>query len=168
MIDSNHNNTEIPADPHEDQTSQTSVKVIAAKSKAKAKPPQRELVDTPRIRPMHERRWIDIDPSEPTLAAYDVSKKVISLLRHNQTVQREENGAIQFYRKKFKKAGQCDDSAWIIPSHLPHWMCFNLHSIINDGLIPGGQDSSRRQTVFFLPINPRNKNHKDPEHVTIK
>ena len=38
VIDSNHNNTEIPADPHEDQTSQTSVKVIAARSKAKAKP----------------------------------------------------------------------------------------------------------------------------------
>ena len=39
---------------------------------------------------MHERKWIDIEPSEPTLAAYDVSKKVISLLRHNQTVQREK------------------------------------------------------------------------------
>ena len=41
---------------------------------------------------------------------------------------------------------------------------FNLHSIINNGLIPGGQDSSRRQTVFFLPIDPRDKDHKDPEH----
>ena len=37
VIDSKHNNTEIPADPHEDQTSQTNVKVIAARSKAKAK-----------------------------------------------------------------------------------------------------------------------------------
>ena len=64
VIDSNHNNTEILADPHEDQTSQTSVKVIAAKSKAKAKPQQREPVDTPTIIPMHERRWIDIEPSE--------------------------------------------------------------------------------------------------------
>ena len=27
---------------------------------------------------------------------------------------------------------------------------FNLHSIVNNGLIPGGQDSSRRQTVFIL------------------
>ena len=50
---------------------------------------------------MHERRWIDIEPSEQTLAAYDLSKKVISLLRHNQTVQREDNGAIQFWRIKF-------------------------------------------------------------------
>ena len=37
VIDSNQNNTEIPADPHEDQTFQTSAKVIAARSKAKAK-----------------------------------------------------------------------------------------------------------------------------------
>ena len=32
VIDSNHNNTEILADPRADQTSQTSVKVIAARS----------------------------------------------------------------------------------------------------------------------------------------
>ena len=38
---------------------------------------------------------------------------------------------------------------------------FNLHSIINSGLIPGGQDLSRRQTVFFLPIDPRDKDHED-------
>ena len=38
-------------------------------------------------------------------------------------------------------------------------------SIINNGLIPGGQDLSRRQTVFFLPVDPRDENHKDPEHI---
>ena len=101
VIDSNHNNTEIPADPQKDQVPQTSMKVVAARSKAKAKPQQREPVDTPTIIPVHERKWIDIEPSEPTLAAHDVSKKVISLLRHNQTVQREEYGAIQFWRIKF-------------------------------------------------------------------
>ena len=42
---------------------------------------------------------------------------------------------------------------------------FNLHFIINNGLIPGGQDLSRRQTVFFLPIDPRDETHKDPEHI---
>ena len=41
---------------------------------------------------------------------------------------------------------------------------FNLHSIINNRLIPGCQDWSRRQTVFFLPIDPRDKMHKDPEY----
>ena len=41
-------------------------------------------------------------------------------------------------------------------------MFFNLHSIINNGLIPGGQNSSKRQTVFFLPIDSRDKGHQDP------
>ena len=170
---------------------------------------------------MHERKWIDIEPSEPTLAAYDLSTKVISLLRHSQTVQREEDGAIQFWRNKFylrnhsSQAQHWSDDRWksclasgggsnrryqycsdnsgrilylrdlqghsgnnlidptlqnnvVIESgifhHIYHIGCaFNLHSIINNGLIPGGQDLSRRQTVFFLPIDPRDKNHKDPE-----
>ena len=44
----------------------------------------------------------------------------------------------------------------------------NLHSIINAGLIPGGQNLSKRQTVFFLPVDPMNKEHKDPETVDLK
>ena len=223
VIDSNHNNTEIPADPQEDRVPQTSVKVIAARSKAKAKPQKREPVDTPTTIPMHERKWIDIEPSEPTLAANDVSKKVINLLRHNRTVQREEDGAIQFWRIKFhlrnhsSQVQHWTDERWksclaagggskrryqycsvnlgtilylralqghsghnlIDPTlqdnvmiesgifhHIYHIGCaFNLHSIIKNGLIPGGQDSSRRQTVFFLPIDPRDKDHEDPEHI---
>ena len=42
---------------------------------------------------------------------------------------------------------------------------FNLHSIINNGLVPGGQNLSRRQTVFFLLVDPRNESHKDPEYI---
>ena len=209
VIDSNQNNTEIPADPHEDQVPQTSIKVVAARSKAKAKPQQREPVDTPTIIPMHERKWIDIEPSEPTLAAYEVSKKVISLLRHNQTLQREDDGAILFWRIKFhlrnhssqvqhwsddrwkaclaagggsrRRYQYCsDDSGRILylralqghsgnnlidPTlqdnvvigsgifrYIYHIGCaFNLHSIINNG--------------FFLPIDPRDKNHKDHEYI---
>ena len=50
--------------------------------------------------------------------------------------------------------------------HIYHLGCaFNLHSFINNGLIPGGQDSGRRQTVFFLPIDPRDKDHENPEHI---
>ena len=42
---------------------------------------------------------------------------------------------------------------------------FNLHSIIRHGLVPGGQNLSRRQTVFFLLVDPRNEDHKDPEYI---
>ena len=45
------NNTEIPANPQDDQVPQTSIKVVAARSKAKAKPHQREPVNTPTIIP---------------------------------------------------------------------------------------------------------------------
>ena len=38
-------------------------------------------------------------------------------------------------------------------------------SIIRNRLIPESQDSSRRQTIFFLPIDPRDKDHEDPEHI---
>ena len=111
VVDSNQNNTEIPADPQEDQVPQTSIKVIAARSKAQAKSQQREPVDLPSIIPMTERKWIDIEPSEPTLAA-NVSKKVISLIRHNQTVQREEDGAIQFWRIKFYLRNHPQNQCW--------------------------------------------------------
>ena len=42
VVDSNYNNTENPADLPEEQASQSSVKVVAARSKAKAKPQKRE------------------------------------------------------------------------------------------------------------------------------
>ena len=100
VTDSIQDNTEIPADPQEEQILQTSTSVVAARSKAKAKPQPREIVGTTATIPIHQRRWIDIEPSEQTVAAYDRSKKVINLLRHNQTLQREENGAIEFCKIK--------------------------------------------------------------------
>ena len=60
----------------------------------------------------------------------------------------------------------------VIPSnffqHIYHIGCaFNLHSVINSGLIPGGQNSSKRQTVFFLLVDPRDKSHKDPDEIDL-
>ena len=49
---------------------------------------------------MRERKWIDIEPGNYSLSAYEVLKKVIHLLRHSQQVQREDDGAVQFWRKK--------------------------------------------------------------------
>ena len=60
----------------------------------------------------------------------------------------------------------------VIPSglfqHIYHVGCaFNLHSIINSGLILGGQNSSKGQTVFFLPIDPNDKSQKDPDEIDL-
>ena len=100
VVDSNYNNTEVPADLPEEQTSQSSVNVFAARSKAKSKPRKRETVELPSTIPMNERKWFDIEPEESSLSAYEVSKKVINILRHCQTVQREDDGAVQFWRIK--------------------------------------------------------------------
>ena len=172
---------------------------------------------------MNERKWIDIDPEESSLSAYEMSKKVINLLRHCQTVQREDDGAVQFWRIKnylrnhFPQNQYWSDDRWkvclaagggskrryqycsdisgtivyvralqghtgrslIDPSlqdnvlietgifpYIYHvgWT-FNLHSFINNGLVLGGQNLSKRQTVFFLPVDPRDESHRDPEHI---
>ena len=44
----------------------------------------------------------------------------------------------------------------------------NLHSIINSGLILGGQNLSNRQTVFFLLVDPMDKEHKDPDTIDLE
>ena len=54
VIDSNYNSTEVPADLPEEEASQSSVRVVAARSKAKAKPQKRETVELPSTIPMKE------------------------------------------------------------------------------------------------------------------
>ena len=75
MIDSIEDNTEIPADPQEEQDVPTSSGVVAARSKAKAKPQPRESTGATTI-PLSERIWIDIEPSQQDLESYNLSKKV--------------------------------------------------------------------------------------------
>ena len=79
VVDSIQDNTEILADPQEEQIPQTSTSVVAARSKAKTKLQPRILVGTTATIPIHERRWIDIEPSKQNLASYDISKKVNSI-----------------------------------------------------------------------------------------
>ena len=119
MIDSNHNNTEVSDDLLEEQASQLKMKDFAARSKAKAKPQRSELANySPSIIPMYERKWIDIEPGNYSLSAYEISKKVIHLLRHSQKVQREEDGAVQFWRIKnylqnpFPQSVHWSDDRW--------------------------------------------------------
>ena len=55
---------------------------------------------------------------EITLSVYEVSKKVINLLRHSQKVQRADDGAVQFWRIKehlqsrFAQIPYWSDSRW--------------------------------------------------------
>ena len=86
-MDSNNNDTEVPEDQLEEHALQLDAKDFACRSKAKAKPQRRELADSSSgIIPMNRRTWIDIEPEKHSLSAYEVSKKVIHLLRHSQQV----------------------------------------------------------------------------------
>ena len=205
-VDSNNNDTESPEDQLDEQALQLNLKDFACRSKAKAKPQRREPAgNSSSIIPMNERNWIDIEPGNHSLSAYEVSKKVIHLLRHSQQVQREDDGAVYFWRIKehlqqFAQILYWSDNRWkaclaaggsakrrfqycidvsriivyfrvlqghsgrnlidlsshdnvAIQSeffhHIYHFGCsFNLHSLNNNGLRPGGQNSSKRQTIF--------------------
>ena len=106
-MDSNNNDTQVPEDQPEEQALQLNVKDFAYRSKAKAKPPRREPANySPSIIPMNARNWIDIEPGKHSLSAFEVSKKVIHLLRHSQKVQGEDDGAIQFWRITFHLRNQ--------------------------------------------------------------
>ena len=98
-MDSKNNDTESPEDLPEEQASQ--VKAFACRSKAKAKSQKREPFDySSSIIPMNERKLIDIEPGNYSLCAYEVSKKVIRLLRHSQEVHRKDDGAVQLWKIK--------------------------------------------------------------------
>ena len=207
-MDLNNSDTELPEEQLEEYALQLDAKDFACRSKAKAKPQRRELAgSSPRIVPIGRRTWTDIEPGKHSLSAYEVSKKVIHLLRHSQKVHREEDEAIHFWRTKenlqnlFPQSIHWSDDRWkaclaagggakrrfqyctddsgtivyfrvlqghsgrnlidptlqdnVIPSkffqYIYHIGCaFNLLSIINSGLIPGGQILNNRQTVSTL------------------
>ena len=85
--DSIKDDTENLADPHEEESVPTSSGVVAARSKAKARPQPRESTGMT-ITPLCERKWIDIEPSKQNLESYDLSKKVVNLLRQSEVTWR--------------------------------------------------------------------------------
>ena len=203
-----------------------SAKDFACRSKTEAKPQRRELAGpSTRTIPIRKRIWTDVEPGEYSLSNYEVSKKLIHLLRHGKQVHREDDGAIEFWRikedlqKHFPRCPHWSDDRWkksmagggnekryqyctdssgvilylralqghsgrslidptlqdndVIPSnffqYIYHVGCaIKIHSITNSGLTEGGQNSSRdRQTVFFLLVDPVDKNHKDPDTIDL-
>ena len=193
-MDSNFNSTEVPADLPEEQEPQLNVKVVAARSKAKAKPQRREPVDSPSIIPMSERKWIDIEPGESSLSAYEVSNHFPKVpywsddhckaclaagggAKRRYQYCTDISGTIVYLRALQGHSGRnlidpsLQDNVTIqsgVFQHIYHIGCaFNLYSIINNRLIPGGQSPSKRQTVFFLPNDPRDKGHQDPVEIDL-
>ena len=127
---------------------------FARRSKAKAKPRRREPAgSSPRTVPTGKRTWTDVEPGEYSLSEFEVSKKLIRLLRH-ANLPRENEGAIEFWRnkdnlqKQFLYRHHRSDEKWKKSMagggggnrkiyHVRY--AINLHSIISSGLIPGAQ-----------------------------
>ena len=167
--------------------------------------------------PIGERTWTDVEPRENSTSDYEMSKKLIHLLRHDKyfetKMERLNSGESRTIFKTFlvlsslvwreveekhgkkrrnkKRHQYCTDSpgailylralqshSWrslidptlkenlIIPDGFFQYIyvvqcAINLHSIINSGLILGGQNLKNRQTVFFQSVDPWTilKNH---------
>ena len=61
----------------------------------------------------------------------------------------------------------------LIPDDFFEYIChtgcaINLHTIMNSELIPGGQNVRKRQTVFFMSVDPMNKEHRDPNKIDME
>ena len=205
VIDSIEDNTEIAADSQEEQITRTSSSVVAARSKAKAKPQPRELAGTTTTIPLCERKWTDIEPLKQDLESLEESHQSSStqsdvtsrrrwsnpvlqrkfhLRNHHSRIQNwsddrwkaclaagggskrryqycsDNSGTILYLRALQGHSGSnlidptLQDNVIIgtgIFPYIYHVGCtFNLHSIINNGLVLGGQSLSKRQTVFFF------------------
>ena len=63
--------------------------------------------------------------------------------------------------------GQCRDPDGFFKYTYHVGCAIDLLSIINSVLIPGGQILSNRQAVFFLLVDPMDKEHKDPDTIDL-
>ena len=85
VMNLNNNETEIAEDQLEEYALKLNAKDCACRSKAKAKPQKREPAgSSPRIVSIGKRTWTDVEPGKYSFSDYEVSKKVMYLLRHSQ------------------------------------------------------------------------------------
>ena len=63
-----------------------------------ARPQQTSMTTTSSMitLPYHLRVWIDVEPGPYDKGCFEVSKKMIRLLRHDPSVRPEEDGAVEF------------------------------------------------------------------------
>ena len=89
----NNNEQEIPEAQLEENAFKLDAKDFACRSKAKTKPQRREPAG--RTIPIEKRNWTDVEPGKYSLSDYEISKKLIHLLRHGNHVHREDDGAVR-------------------------------------------------------------------------
>ena len=97
----NDNNEQEPSEMQfEDCPLKSNASAFASRSKAKAKTQRRTLASpSTRTLPIGERPWTDVEPEDYSPVDYPVSKQLSTLLRHGHP-PREDDGAIEFWRKR--------------------------------------------------------------------
>ena len=84
----------------EDFALKTNVLAFASRSKAEAKPRRRTPASSStKTVPIGRRTWTDIEPQDYSSIDYPVSTQLNTLLRHGN-LPREDDGAIEFWRRK--------------------------------------------------------------------
>ena len=94
--------------------------------------------------PYRERKWTDVDPGKYSQGCFEVSKFTIRLLRHCDTVHRENDGAVIF-----------DDLAEKFKAKFDGTLPWSIESLDN---FPG----RRRRTEekgFSTALNPKSSKH---------
>ena len=88
---------ELRIEPHsQKETDRPSAKAKLEPNSSSIQQPSLEQISVP------ERRWFDVepDPNKYTTLSHDVSTRMIALLRHEQDILREDDGAGESWRLK--------------------------------------------------------------------
>ena len=85
-----------------DSAEQRATGRLVAKARPRLKP---AMMLTSMSIPLRERKWIDINPERFRQDCFVVSKAMMRLLRHDQSVPRQDDGAVRFDEivEEFKK-----------------------------------------------------------------
>ena len=93
--------------------------------------------------PYRERKWIDVEPGKFSQGCFEVSKFMIRLLRHDDTVHQEDDGAVRF-----------DDLAEVFKSRFAGASHWSIEARISF-LAKGGGPKKR----FQYCLNPNSSKH---------
>ena len=103
-------------------TASTTLDTVTRKLVAEARPKQTSVPTTssPTVTlPYHLREWVDVEPGKYDKNRFEVSQMMIRLLRHDPSVLREEDGAVEFrilapmFRSEFTSSQHWSIRTWL-------------------------------------------------------
>ena len=113
-------NKNVTETPEEISIESVQLDISTGRPAAKAKPRPKPVVNlSSNYVPINERIWLDINPKPFNQGCFAVSKFMIRLLRHDETIPREDDGAVRFddliekFKVKFDGTSQWTVQAWI-------------------------------------------------------